>query len=396
MEPENTYDDVFIKYILNECTAEERVFVEEWTSKSEDNRLYIGKIAEGMRLLDAAKYAEGIDVDYEWRVFSNNISLQVADTAARLAKTVDKEEFFASDRPGLAGRGRVYRMIAAGAVAASIVLALLITGKIFSHKENNVEPGTAEAGRRGAGADTVLNNVEMYEVNTTALARIVRLPDSSLVNLYPDAEITYREPVHQHTRVVLLKGRAAFSVAKDKARPFSVFSGPIYTTALGTHFTVTALHNSNRIYVRLNEGKVVIKADTAMVKKVMKDVYLVPGQELTYDITKGRSWVKSFDGNSTPGENVTDKITSDEPVVSGGTKHSWFRFNNQSLNQIFQTLEGMYGVKIVYSKEDVSKMYFIGTFEKSDSLAVILKQIAFVNNLEIRKDNNSYIVKKRK
>jgi hypothetical protein len=68
-------------------------------------------------------------------------------------------------------------------------------------------------------------------------------------------------------------------------------------------------------------------------------------------------------------------------------------FNNQSLGSTFDALAEMYGVTITYSKTDLNKLYFIGSFEKSDSLDFILKQIASINNLEIIKERSGYSVR---
>jgi len=71
-------------------------------------------------------------------------------------------------------------------------------------------------------------------------------------------------------------------------------------------------------------------------------------------------------------------------------------FNNQSLIEIFHSLELMYDVKIAYTKKDVEQRYFIGTFSKSDSVESILQQIAVLNKLTVTKKDSSFIIKKRK
>jgi hypothetical protein len=70
-------------------------------------------------------------------------------------------------------------------------------------------------------------------------------------------------------------------------------------------------------------------------------------------------------------------------------------FNNQSLAEIFDALGDMYDVKIVYSKKDINKMYFIGSFDRADSVEYILKQIAAINNLQVDRDSNVYRVTKK-
>jgi ferric-dicitrate binding protein FerR (iron transport regulator) len=69
-------------------------------------------------------------------------------------------------------------------------------------------------------------------------------------------------------------------------------------------------------------------------------------------------------------------------------------FNNQSLASVFRQLEEMYNVDIVYAKKDVAKMYFIGKFNKDDSVETILQNIATLNNLKLTKESNTYIIRK--
>jgi hypothetical protein len=49
-------------------------------------------------------------------------------------------------------------------------------------------------------------------------------------------------------------------------------------------------------------------------------------------------------------------------------------------------------VEIKYEPKEVQKMYFIGKFNKSDSVETILKQIAALNNLIVTRQNNTFII----
>ena len=92
--------------------------------------------------------------------------------------------------------------------------------------------------------------------------------------------------------------------------------------------------------------------------------------------------------------NNTDKVLSDDPAVPKYGRGSWFMFNNQSLEQVFDQLSLLYHVEIVYSKKDISRIYFIGRFNKSDSPVAVINQIAAVNNLTVTRQNNRFIIAK--
>lgn len=394
MDQEKKYDAELIKYVLEESTADERQQVEEWLSASEDNRVYFQELLNCIALIKLQGASEEFDVQKEWKVFqrlAENNSLKnkyVESSNSEPADVVSIDEI--ENRK----KRKLYQILIGGAVAASIILAVLAGIGLFDGKQvdNKTISNTVVS---DSSHYTALNKIEIFEVNSTSETRSFSLPDGSQISLYPKSELTYREPSNENARRVILTGKADFVVAKDKNRPFSVFSGQIYTTALGTRFTVVAPRDQFKIFVRLHEGKVVVKPDTAVNKFSMRDVYLIPGQELMYNIRNGKSLVRSFDKLETK-RNDEEKISADDPAAGAYSKRSWYRFNNQSLSQIFQTLEGMYGVKIIFSKAELNKMYFIGTFEKADSLEVILNQIAFINNLEVRKENNDYIITKKK
>lgn len=83
--------------------------------------------------------------------------------------------------------------------------------------------------------------------------------------------------------------------------------------------------------------------------------------------------------------NKREPILIDNPSVPKLGRGSWYMFNNQPLEQVFNQLEGMFNVDIAYTRKDISKIYFIGTFNTSDSLDDILKQISVLNNLKVTK-----------
>ena len=128
-----------------------------------------------------------------------------------------------------------------------------------------------------------------------------------------------------------------------------------------------------------------------------KNYYLFPGQELVYNTPKEKTTVWSF--IKAPVLAKTDPpvksiIAVDDPSIPKYGRKSWYMFNNQPMSQVLDQLADMYNVEIQYSQKDISKMYFIGTFEKSDSLETVLKQITKINKLQLIRENNKYTIRK--
>lgn len=237
-------------------------------------------------------------------------------------------------------------------------------------------------------ADTTLPVLKLVK-NNTKNAEQISLQDGTVVTLGTNSELSYYEPFEADKRRLYLNGEALFKVAKDKSKPFTVFSNEISTTALGTEFKVFAFEKLNVITVKLYEGKVVIKQANSKIKKWDKDFYLTPGDEFNYNRTTMMAKVTTG--------NKTSPVVTDNKTNTGGKNEAsnWYMFNNQNLAQVFDQLSAIYNVKIVYAAAEINKMNFIGKIDKTDSIENILKDIAMLNNLTVTKEGNRYSVRKK-
>src|SRR4030095_15150141 len=179
-----------------------------------------------------------------------------------------------------------------------------------SQQENPI-PQQAQTPEAGNKIDPLMTVVQ-HEINTSGKIKKFITPDGSEITLFDSSEITYKEPVEGSRRDVYLVGKAEFKVAKNKSKPFTVYSGDISTTAIGTVFTVTARQNEKFIRVKLDEGKVVVKSTVADNQKWIKDFYMTAGEELTYDKSKQTATVQSRAErkiNNTVSEQLVDSPT---------------------------------------------------------------------------------------
>lgn len=122
--------------------------------------------------------------------------------------------------------------IAAGIAAAAIATGTLIWSQAF--------PGTSYATAMGEQRSIELADGSMIALNSLSKARV---------------HYTQRE-----RDVVLLKGQALFTVAKDAARPFIVTSGATRVRAVGTEFDVYRKRDDT--VVTVVEGRVAVIAHT--------------------------------------------------------------------------------------------------------------------------------------
>jgi ferric-dicitrate binding protein FerR (iron transport regulator) len=269
--------------------------------------------------------------------------------------------------------------LVAAAVAAVLVIAL---GWNYFFAGNN----TPEVITKTDSKEEVVKPVLQREINTSGKEKNIQLADGSIVLLFNNSEITFEKPFVR--RNIKLIGKALFRVAKDATKPFTVESGAIATTALGTEFTVTAFAHKKQLSVRLYEGKVVIKPTENGNSLMMNNVFLLPGQEFIYGPDK--TLVRRF--NSNHNQTAGDQMVADNPSLPINAKGSWHMYNNQALGKVFDHLAAAYNVTIVYDEKDVQKKYFVGQFRTTDSIATILNLITKANKLKFTREDNTYII----
>ncbi len=385
----NYFDELIVSYLSNELNTEEEAFVLEWINLSEQNKQYFEEVRTIWNLLSVNQAAKAIDVDSEWDQFKQVISTKEKELSGNELRISD-DEITEQIKPNK--KAKIYKFFISTAVAASIIVVIALGWRLA---KNNVTIEKPLAVKVNSGKPSPVPFVQ-YQYNTTDEVKQLVLQDGSEVLLYGKSRISFFKPFISNNRNITLVGKADFKVAKDKTKPFTVFSGDISTTALGTQFTVTAIERDKNIVVRLYEGKVVVKSASSAKRNLKRSFYLLPGQELVYDNKNLTVKVRTFrkEDNPVVKNNKRESFPIDNPSVPKLGRGSWYMFNNQPLEQVFNQLEGMFNVDIVYTRKDISKIYFIGTFNTSDSLDGILKQISVLNNLKVTKKNNKFIITK--
>lgn len=228
---------------------------------------------------------------------------------------------------------------------------------------------------------TVHNDAAVWQQisNTQAKPMQVQLPDESVAVLQAGAQLRYRTAFSATERNLYMKGAIRFTVAADKARPFTVFSGEMATTAIGTAFTINTSERSTHIL--LHSGKVVVRSVSAL-PGWTKDIYLQPGSYVQYDY---RQHVLTLHQANTPATPATKPLRTAAANDTGTPL-----FDNTPLQDVFAMLGSYYHTTITYTNKDIRHMYFSGHVLPSDSLATILQVITRMNGLEAVPTGNGW------
>jgi ferric-dicitrate binding protein FerR (iron transport regulator) len=288
-------------------------------------------------------------------------------------------------QPSATGR---LRRLSWTAVAASLLLVICGWFWMTTHKSGGkgiagTGPRSAAdgLGKAGAGGAEQAAAAWVDRRNTSGKTETIVLPDGSHVKLFAHSALRYTDSFGIVCRASWLEGEAIFTVEKDKDHPFTVYSGALATTALGTSFGVRAPATADMITVKLFTGRVVVRS-AAPFRYRGKDVYLSPGEQVLFDNHSLLARVSRFVPDS---GNVAGKEADQQGLV----------FNNSPLKIVFTRLSLQYHTTISYKHSDIAGMNFTGSMS-TDSLPDFLRLLATMNDLDIREQPTGYIITRHK
>jgi len=197
---------------------------------------------------------------------------------------------------------------------------------------------------------------------------IVNLPDGSRVYLNKGSEISYQKAFNQQ-RAVELSGEAFFEVMADPANPFTVHSGDVAVSVLGTSFNVKQVANSPQVEVYVKTGKVLMSLE-----KSDQSVILEPEE---FGLAEN--------------DQLSNSALEVPNYISWKTKD--FKFVDAKLMDVLQELEDSYHVEIQSGEIDLSKMR-ITTSYSEQSIDAILETVATAFSLTVTHENDGYILTK--
>lgn len=180
----------------------------------------------------------------------------------------------------------------------------------------------------------------------------VMLPDGTYVTLNSSSRISYSTDYNTKERTVSLSGEAYFDVARNEELPFTVKTGKMDVTALGTKFNVKAYEEEGEITATLIEGS--IRTDIGEKSEVLK-----PNQYLILDKETGK----------------TTKITADNPDHLVPWRNNEILFAGENLAEIALVLERMYNIDVFFTDSTARNYSYTGLI-KNNSLHNILELIS--------------------
>ena len=320
MKQKEDIHKLIAKKLSEEINEQDLLFLNNWLSKNEENKVLYQKFEE------LWKHSDSFGKD-----FNPDISKAIARYKRRIENAVHTKK----------KRTKIIRLSQLAAAAVVILFFAYFTNSYINS-----------------------NSLITVISDSTATKQII-LPDSSIIYLNKNTEIKYRKSFTK--RIVKLEGEAFFEVKKQNGSSFIVETKKINIKVLGTSFNVKAINNKNNTKLSVLTGKVQFNSNKSNKKTIVN-----PNQQATYnnlssEISKTElknnnflTWktgVLSFKNNSlkevleTLNENydtefnVSDKQLYDLQLTC--------EFNNQTINEILEEIEIILPIRINFQDKRV-------------------------------------------
>lgn len=295
---QNEFDILSDKFLKNECTQDEVIFLEKWVDDQIENNKYF---------FDSNDWE-----NREWELKLWNRIRQ---------NTEIKKISFRSK----------FNWITTG-IAACLIM---VIGWLFYNKNNpNTDSINGQFVNRG-----------IESKNIAVKQQKVILPDNSIVILEKNASIITDENYGKRNRTVYLTGEAFFDVKRNTKKPFLVYSGGLVTEVLGTSFSIKPKPNSKMIEVSVKTGKVSVYANETHKTDKFNGVILTPNQKVSFN---------------TELKTISQSIVDLPLIVSSEIVKSDFQFEETTFERITKIFEQAYGVEIVVSNPVLNHCVFTG------------------------------------
>ncbi|WP_295731208.1 FecR family protein [uncultured Muribaculum sp.] len=313
-----------IKFINNECDENEIIDLDRRLRESPEDARRFFELERAHGIASGMSLAGRSDIGASWLRLKDRIERESSDKqSAAESMHVDTSEF----------SWKMRRFIPyAAAVAVLVTMAVGIVAYLNRRSE--------------------IPSITVAAVDTP---REVTLPDGSKVWLNSHSTLSYPEEFTAGSgyRKVNLDGEGYFEVTHDAAVPFVVSSPEMDIRVLGTRFCAR-MGASLVNWVSLIDGSVRVSSPVSEAT-----VLLCPGQKAVLDAKSGK-----FD--------ITDVNTSLDAVWHDNV----IPFNNANILEIVESLEYLYGVKVVVSDKVDTVSTYSGETKRFDSIEEALEFIA--------------------
>ena len=197
-----------------------------------------------------------------------------------------------------------------------------------------------------------------------------RLPDGSTILLNAGSSLSYSDSFGVNNRKVILDGEAYFDVVHDPAHTFTVHSGSVTTSVLGTSFNVKAYPDQNQIVVTVVQGKVRVSDDDRTVATI------TPNQQVIVDMTTHEAEQVIV--------NTTSELAWKEPYII---------LDNMPVPSALKLVSDKYNIPIRLESEELKSCRITSVFLNNVTLDDVLMIITRSFNANYIRKNGTIVIR---
>ena len=201
------------------------------------------------------------------------------------------------------------------------------------------------------------------------------LEDGTKVWLNAGSRMAFPNKFTGKKREIFLEGEGYFEVAHNENMPFLIYTGEIAVKVLGTKFNISAYKADQLVETILLEGKVAIREQSAL-GFLKNETILSPNQKASYD-RKDQS--------------IVVKNEPDVDLAIAWTE-GWFKFSQQSMNEVLNKLQRYYNVHFVYDNKFRTSDLITGKLDLKESVESVMLALADVTDIQFRIDGNKIYI----
>ncbi len=330
--------DLLVRFFDGTASDEEKTTILNWLKEDAEN------VKEFERL------------EALWTL-SSSVRQNDSETETALVSFKKRKEEAKNDRKAKTIKLIINRVYS---IAAIIIVIFGITATIYMLKDDSEKP--------------TLSYFETY-IPKKQRGQMT-LPDGTKIWLNSDTKIKYSSSFNSlEKREVFLQGEAYFEVAKNKEKPFYVYTNKLTVNVLGTTFNVKSYPNDKEVETALVEGSVKIINVEGSSKK---EYLLKPNERAVFKKDKQSMTIQQLQTGSVSDEPKTlnDKKKEEihlETIVSW--RKEQLIFENETFESIAVKLERWFNLKITIENEKLKNDHFTGKFINNETIYQILNII---------------------
>jgi len=342
-------DDLIIRYLSGNTTADEDCTLMDWIGESDDHKSTFNAI----RNIWLAT-SQTVDVVSALNIYPNNTNT--------FQNITEDDEVNETSKPS------IFINILKVAAVILITLSIGALGNQYLLNRNLL----------------TLNDHNMNVQTTLGSRAVTTLPDGSKVWLNAGSRIDYTMEFGKISRIVKLTGEAFFDVKTDSTKPFIVRAGKLAIKAYGTAFDVKAYPEENAITTTLVRGKVVIAGKDNADKDFV--VRMKPNDKIAFfnDKLQNVNELNKLHLTNNKVQHSAPVILNEinaikEAEIKTELYTSWkddrWVIEKRDIAGLVNDFERRYNIKIDLASDDIKRYHFTGTLQNEtiEQVLVILR-----------------------